>query len=528
MRLGLAVPPTLAIELLDSSSGVGQQVHDWLEDASDNVSSWALSKGLHHLVIRSSGQSEDSDGSSFAGLFPSRFCLASRSAIHAALRDMLQGQSSKALDAYIQAKGINQKQSMSFLVQPTIPPIRSGVAFAIAGRNLIDLVVQGTWGLALDLVRGVAGGDIYDSRRSTGLALTTGAKSLAVYPLVLSGQVVPGDHIQVSFGQGVSSATAKLVFVDESQALGYVRIPAALQSRPAALTSEVVTALRTQLTHAVDQLAVSLDVEWVQAIDGRIYIVQMRPVTADLITPDLPLPSHRDTRKVFSGEPGAPGTFAGLVWRWTDQRTPLSPASDEVLVCGPARPEMLPEILQSGALVSSEAGILSHVAILARELGKPCVLGASTLPSWIKDGAAVVVDGTSGTVESVHQADSAVQLERLDELCFDEVEIALWPESALEDEPEQDPTKRTLIALLTHEWLEALQRNPSLYLRLFERKTIVILHVDASASAPNVMRVLNPLGFLSAEWGSWSIAVHGISIGAAKELLHSLGLPNGS
>lgn len=522
MRLGLRVPPTLAIEVPEFSEP--DRANHWLEDTSASVASWATSKDIDHLVIRSSAEYEDSDISSFAGLFPSRFSVASKLAVETTLREMLNGLSSEGLAAYIQARGIHQGQGMSFLVQPTVPPLRSGIAFAVARRDVVDLAVQCTWGLGLDLVRGVVIGDIYDSRRAPDSALTIGAKHLAVYPLVPSNDVAPGDYVQVRLAPCDLKISTKLVFVDETQNLAYVRIPAA-ESGHAALSSEIVEFLRTRLTDAVETLAESLDVEWVQAIDGRIYIVQMRPVTARLAVPDGLQSRQGDSAEVFTGEPGAPGRFTGNIRHWGDDGLSLSSTGQDVLVCGAAKPEMLPEILGSGALVSSDAGILSHVAILARELGKPCVLGASNLPGWAKDdGAAVCVDGTAGTVRRVSQVVGSAPLreERLDEL-LDEVEIELWPDRLPHHGWKAEPGKRAVIVLLTPEWLEALQQGGSVQLGLLQRQSILIFN-GCSAQNQGVGSMLRRLGFMIAEWGPWFIAASGISTESAKDLLTSLEL----
>jgi pyruvate,water dikinase len=55
-----------------------------------------------------------------------------------------------------------------------------------------------------------------------------------------------------------------------------------------------------------------------------------------------------------------------------------------------------------GAVVTEEGGVLSHTAVLARELGFPAVVGASGALARIPDGALVTVDPTTGgvTVES--------------------------------------------------------------------------------------------------------------------------------
>ena len=45
--------------------------------------------------------------------------------------------------------------------------------------------------------------------------------------------------------------------------------------------------------------------------------------------------------------------------------------------------------------------LLSHSAIVARELGIPCVVGLKGAMDWIKTGDRIEVDGAAGTVRKV-------------------------------------------------------------------------------------------------------------------------------
>jgi phosphoenolpyruvate-protein kinase (PTS system EI component) len=53
----------------------------------------------------------------------------------------------------------------------------------------------------------------------------------------------------------------------------------------------------------------------------------------------------------------------------------------------------------SSALVADIGGIMSHTAVVARELGIPCVVNTKVATRHIRTGDRVRVDGAAGTVE---------------------------------------------------------------------------------------------------------------------------------
>ena len=65
---------------------------------------------------------------------------------------------------------------------------------------------------------------------------------------------------------------------------------------------------------------------------------------------------------------------------------------------GPSYNSLLPIL---GALVADAGGVLSHAAIVAREYGRPAVIGAKGATSGVPDGALVEVDPTAGVVRIV-------------------------------------------------------------------------------------------------------------------------------
>jgi pyruvate,water dikinase len=70
----------------------------------------------------------------------------------------------------------------------------------------------------------------------------------------------------------------------------------------------------------------------------------------------------------------------------------------EILVAQMTNPDWLPTIRRSAALVTDTGGMTCHAAIVARELGVPCIVGARTATRDLHDGTTVTVDGAHGRV----------------------------------------------------------------------------------------------------------------------------------
>ena len=59
---------------------------------------------------------------------------------------------------------------------------------------------------------------------------------------------------------------------------------------------------------------------------------------------------------------------------------------------------------KAAAIVTNRGGILTHAAIVARELGKPCVIGTKNATKILKDGDEVEVDADKGAVKILKRA----------------------------------------------------------------------------------------------------------------------------
>ena len=73
-------------------------------------------------------------------------------------------------------------------------------------------------------------------------------------------------------------------------------------------------------------------------------------------------------------------------------------AAGEILVARHTDPGWIALFASASAIVVERGSLLSHSAIVARELGIPCVVGLKGATDWIRDGETIEVDGASGLV----------------------------------------------------------------------------------------------------------------------------------
>ena len=98
------------------------------------------------------------------------------------------------------------------------------------------------------------------------------------------------------------------------------------------------------------------------------------------------------------GQPGSPGLATGSVRcvRGPDDLGRFQ--AGEVLVCDAIQPHMTHLVPLACAVVERRGGMLIHGAIIARELGLPCVNGIADAVELLEDGEMVTVDGNTGIV----------------------------------------------------------------------------------------------------------------------------------
>lgn len=125
---------------------------------------------------------------------------------------------------------------------------------------------------------------------------------------------------------------------------------------------------------------------------------QGRPVPHEIAAHDAPAEDA-----AVSGIGASGGVVEGVVRVVHDPAfTDIEP--DEVLVCVTTDPSWASVLFLSSALVVDIGGLLSHAAVVAREVGVPCVIGTGNGTRVLRTGDRVRVDGNAGTVELLEKA----------------------------------------------------------------------------------------------------------------------------
>jgi len=109
-------------------------------------------------------------------------------------------------------------------------------------------------------------------------------------------------------------------------------------------------------------------------------------------------PIHTDQTKL-TGQTGSPGIVTGKVRIVKPEQishTNLNP--DEILVCDMTSPDYVPLMRQAAGIITDCGGILSHAAIVSRELGKPCIVGVGNAVKMLEDGQKVKMDADKGII----------------------------------------------------------------------------------------------------------------------------------
>lgn len=102
---------------------------------------------------------------------------------------------------------------------------------------------------------------------------------------------------------------------------------------------------------------------------------------------------------LLSGRTGSPGKAEGRVKIVDANNVDDEFPEGSVLVCSVTTPDFVPCMQKASAIVTDQGGILSHAAIVARELKKPCIVGTEEATKKLKDGDKVSVNADQGWVK---------------------------------------------------------------------------------------------------------------------------------
>src|SRR5205823_578989 len=147
-------------------------------------------------------------------------------------------------------------------------------------------------------------------------------------------------------------------------------------------------------------------IEWKTAIT-RVPADQLDQVLA----PVFDRAALRSANAIASGLPAGPGAATGRVYFNADRAAAAAYKGEKVLLVRvETSPEDLRGMIAAEGILTARGGVSSHAALVARQMGKVCICGASALQidytkktvsvsgQNFKEGDFLSIDGTAGTV----------------------------------------------------------------------------------------------------------------------------------
>ncbi|NEW48939.1 phosphoenolpyruvate synthase [Nocardia cyriacigeorgica] len=328
------------------------------------------------VAVRSSAIGEDSATSSFAGMNLTRTNVRGDDNLIAAVSDCWASLFTPRVVTYRARRDMRKPPVMAVVVQRMVRAKQAGVAFTAdpaTGRR-DRIVIDAARGQGEVVVSGAIEPDTYvlDSRGPRLLETRLGTQTYAI---------VAGPHGDRTLEIDADEAATPVL--NERQALAIARLATAVQDHHGGKPQ---------------------DIEWAFD-DEALWLVQARPITMLPEETGTEPPQKQTTASALvRGLAAAPGIADGAVRILSSPEQGGALRSGEILVAPMTSPDWLPTITRSAAVVTDSGGMTCHAAIVARELGVPCVVGTRNATKTLTDGAIVTVDGSAGEVRAGYAA----------------------------------------------------------------------------------------------------------------------------
>ena len=352
------------------------------------------------VAVRSSATAEDLPGASFAGQQETYLNVVGIAGVLAAVKKGFASLFTDRAISYRADKGFShfdialsvgvQKMARSDLAA-------SGVAFTLDTETGFDkvVVINGIYGLGEYIVQGKVIPDEFVVFKP---ALAQN------YPSIISRKL--GDkNIKLVYGLTGTKSTS----VNDKARAEYC-----LKDAEVLKLARWCAAIEKYFSKKYGRIQ-PMDIEW--AKDGKtdkLFIVQARPET---VHSEASKNIYQEFRLQGKGKLLLAGTAvgskiaAGPVKIINDPKNISEFRPGEVLVTEITDPDWEPIMKIAGAIVTDKGGRTSHAAIVSRELGIACVVGASGATRVLKNGQAVTIDCSSGEKGLVYQGKLKYKIE---------------------------------------------------------------------------------------------------------------------
>ncbi len=182
------------------------------------------------------------------------------------------------------------------------------------------------------------------------------------------------------------------------------------------IQDDKVYMLQTRNGKRTGVAAVRIAVEMVQEklIDWKTAIARVPADQLDqVLAPIFDRAALKSAPAIASGLPAGPGAACGRIFFNAERAVTAAEKGDKVLLARiETSPEDLRGMIAAEGILTARGGVSSHAALVARQMGKVCVCGASALQidyaqrtlgvggRTFAEGDFLSIDGTSGTVHA--------------------------------------------------------------------------------------------------------------------------------
>jgi pyruvate,orthophosphate dikinase len=163
---------------------------------------------------------------------------------------------------------------------------------------------------------------------------------------------------------------------------------------------------------AMAALKFSMDMVKEKLIDWKTAIIRNPADQLDqLLAPVFDLAEVKKSKVIATGLPAGPGAASGKIFLNADRAAAAADKGEKVLlVRNETSPEDLRGMIAAEGILTAKGGVSSHAALVARQMGKVCICGASALQinyetktvsvagHIFKEGDFLSIDGTIGAV----------------------------------------------------------------------------------------------------------------------------------
>lgn len=323
------------------------------------------------VAVRSSATAEDLPDASFAGQQDTYLYIANEDELIKHIRKCWASLWTARAIYYREKQRFDHFDvAISVVVQKMVNSEKSGVMFTAnpISQDMNEMMINASYGLGEAVVSGMVTPDEYIINKQTKETIdkTISEKNTMV---IKEEDGIGTRLVQVSEYLGEEAVNSECLNDDELEKL-------------------IDYGLKIEKLYGSIQ-----DIEWgIDEDTNDLYILQSRPITT--IKED-----KKDELIVLAkGLAASPGIGRGVV-RVVEDLNNINQVEDgDVLITGMTNPDMVPAMRKCAAVVTDEGGRTCHAAIVSRELGIPCIVGAKTASRDLKDGMFVTVDSTRGVV----------------------------------------------------------------------------------------------------------------------------------